>query len=115
MQEMFVKNLTTISREKSKDKMNVNYKDLAEVVNSDDILQFLQGTCKKNCKTLEADVIPVYKFQDYGPNYQSCIKVSLSSAQNIVIIIKMFWGFQTLLTEINGNSTTISRHFTNAY
>lgn len=46
-QEMFVKNLATISREKSKDKMNVNYRDLAEVVNSDDVLQFLQGTCKK--------------------------------------------------------------------
>lgn len=61
-QEMFVKNLATISREKSKDKMNVNYRDLAEVVNSDDVLQFLQGTCKKKCKTSEADVIPVYKF-----------------------------------------------------
>lgn len=24
--------------------MNVNYKDLAEVVNTDDVLQFLQGT-----------------------------------------------------------------------
>lgn len=44
LQEMFVKNLTNISREKSKDKMNVNYKDLAEVVNTDDVLQFLQGT-----------------------------------------------------------------------
>lgn len=62
VQEMFVKNLATISREKSKDKMNVNYKDLAEVVNSDDVLQFLQGTCKKNCETSKADVIPVYKF-----------------------------------------------------
>lgn len=51
-QEMFVKNLATISREKSKDKMNVNYKDLAEVVNSDDVLQFLQGTCKKIVKHL---------------------------------------------------------------
>lgn len=59
---MFVKNLATISREKSKDKMNVNYRDLAEVVNSDDVLQFLQGTCKKNCKTSKADVIQVYKF-----------------------------------------------------
>lgn len=52
-QEMFVKNLATISREKSKDKMNVNYKDLAEVVNSDDVLQFLQGTCKKIVKHLK--------------------------------------------------------------
>nr|XP_022288962.1 chromatin accessibility complex protein 1-like isoform X1 [Crassostrea virginica]XP_022288972.1 chromatin accessibility complex protein 1-like isoform X2 [Crassostrea virginica] len=48
--EMFVKNLTNISREKSKDKMNVNYKDLAEVVNTDDVLQFLQDIIPRKIK-----------------------------------------------------------------
>lgn len=43
---MFVKNLTNVSRKKSQDKMNVSYKDLAEVINDDDILQFLQGEIK---------------------------------------------------------------------
>ncbi|XP_052722030.1 chromatin accessibility complex protein 1-like [Crassostrea angulata] len=51
--EMFVKNLATISREKSKDKMNVNYKDLAEVVNSDDVLQFLQDIIPRKIKARE--------------------------------------------------------------
>lgn len=67
---MFVKNLATISREKSKDKMNVNYKDLAEVVNSDDVLQFLQGTCKKNCKTSKADVIPVHLYINFRVTFK---------------------------------------------
>ncbi|XP_064597750.1 chromatin accessibility complex protein 1-like [Liolophura sinensis] len=45
--EMFVQNLARISLVESKDKNNVLYKDLAEVVNSDDTLQFLQDIIPK--------------------------------------------------------------------
>lgn len=38
-----MQNLARISLVESKDKNNVLYKDLAQVVNSDDTLQFLQG------------------------------------------------------------------------
>ncbi|XP_062600995.1 chromatin accessibility complex protein 1-like [Saccostrea cucullata] len=51
--EMFVKNLTNVSRGKSQDKMNVSYKDLAEVVNSDDVLQFLQDIIPRKIKARE--------------------------------------------------------------
>jgi hypothetical protein len=42
-QELFIQNLAMISLETSEDKQCVEYKDLAEVVNTEDVLQFLQG------------------------------------------------------------------------
>jgi hypothetical protein len=42
-QELFIQNLAMISLEISEDKQCVEYKDLAEVVNTEDVLQFLQG------------------------------------------------------------------------
>ena len=42
-QELFIQNLAMISLETSENKQCVEYKDLAEVVNTEDVLQFLQG------------------------------------------------------------------------
>ncbi|KAK3088823.1 hypothetical protein FSP39_024203 [Pinctada imbricata] len=51
--ELFVQNLARVSMESSTDKVNVGYTDLANVVNSDENLQFLQDIIPKKIKARE--------------------------------------------------------------
>lgn len=43
LQELFIQALARFSLEQSKDQSLVDYKDLAEIVNTEETLQFLQG------------------------------------------------------------------------
>ncbi|XP_052086412.1 chromatin accessibility complex protein 1-like [Mytilus californianus] len=51
--ELFIQNLAMISLETNESKNSVDYKDLAEVVNSEDVLQFLQDIIPRKIKYSE--------------------------------------------------------------
>ncbi|KAL5014658.1 hypothetical protein ScPMuIL_008928 [Solemya velum] len=51
--ELFVQNLARVSLEQGGNKNSLEYKDLAEVVNSVELLQFLQDIIPKKIKAME--------------------------------------------------------------
>ncbi|XP_060085935.1 chromatin accessibility complex protein 1-like [Ylistrum balloti] len=51
--ELFVQNLAQVSLDRSKDKNQLHYGDLSEVVNTNDVLQFLQDIIPRKIKAQE--------------------------------------------------------------